>query len=239
MIAKLGNIIFRYRNGLFPIFFIVLIVVTRPMPASKEMVILRYVIGGAVAFSGQVIRAMTIGLAYIIRGGRNRRVYAEDLVTSGIFSHCRNPLYTGNILVVIGLAIVANSFAFYIIGIPAFIFMYYAIIRAEETFLEEKFGPQYVEYCRTANRFIPRLKGLRETLSSMRFNWARLVLKEYGTTYVWIACIIGLIARNHYLKYGPNEDVIVYKISGISFLVLSILYGIARYLKKSGRLVDH
>lgn len=239
MIARLGNFFFKYRNVLFPIFFIVLIIGTRPIPASNNMVILRYISGCAVAFAGQVIRAMTIGLAYIIRGGRNRRVYAEDLVIQGIFSHVRNPLYVGNILIVVGLSIVANSLAFYVAGVPVFFFMYYAIIRAEETFLEGKFGPQYVEYCRTVNRFVPKLKGLRKTLRSMKFNWPRLVLKEYGTTYTWIACIIGLIARNHYLQYGAGGDDTVYKISGIAFLLVSLLYGTARYLKLSRRLVDY
>jgi hypothetical protein len=47
-------------------------------------------IGLVVTITGQLIRGITIGLAYIIRGGKDRPVYAEDLVTEGMFNHCRN-----------------------------------------------------------------------------------------------------------------------------------------------------
>ena len=97
-------------------------------------------VGTAVVLLGQIIRAMTIGLDYIIRGGRNRRVYAEDLVTTGIFSHCRNPLYVGNLLVLLGLGIAANSIYFVGILMPLFLLFYQAIVLAEENFLRNKFG---------------------------------------------------------------------------------------------------
>jgi hypothetical protein len=35
----------------------------------------------AVSGAGQVVRATTIGLEYIVRGRRNHPVYADDLVT--------------------------------------------------------------------------------------------------------------------------------------------------------------
>jgi hypothetical protein len=34
------------------------------------------------------VRGATIGFEYIIRGGRNKRVYAEDLVTNGLYRLC-------------------------------------------------------------------------------------------------------------------------------------------------------
>src|SRR5678815_5444661 len=68
--------------------------------------------GLLIALSGQVLRAVTIGLEYIIRGGRNRQVYAEKLVTGGMFAHCRNPLYVGNFLVLVGLGVASCSALF-------------------------------------------------------------------------------------------------------------------------------
>ena len=78
---------------------------------------------------------VTIGLAYIIRGGKNKKVYAEDLVTTGIFAHCRNPLYVGNILMLAGVGILSNSLLYVVIMIPFFLFVYQAIVLAEENFL--------------------------------------------------------------------------------------------------------
>ena len=189
------------------------------------------------ALAGQAIRALTIGLAYIIRGGRDRKVYAKTLVKDGIFAHCRNPLYLGNILIVIGLGIVAHSLPFYAVGIPLFVFMYMAIIKAEEHFLTNTFGEEYIEYIRKVNRLIPNFSGMRETINSMQFNWRRLVVKEYGTTYTWIVCVILLIMKNHYLYYGLEASRTVMVASSLLVIFFTLLYARARYLKKSGQLV--
>ena len=84
--VRLGNFLFRNRNGIFPLFYLMLFVPSRevfPNPVTAM------IIGFSVTTIGQLIRAMTIGLVYIIRGGKDRRVYAEDLVVTGIFAHCR------------------------------------------------------------------------------------------------------------------------------------------------------
>jgi protein-S-isoprenylcysteine O-methyltransferase Ste14 len=235
--VTIGNFIFKYRNIIFPLFFVILVVGVRPLPESGNAELWRYAIGISVALAGQTIRALTIGLAYIIRGGRDRKVYAKTLVRDGIFAHCRNPLYLGNILIVIGLGIVANSVPFYIIGIPFFIFMYMAIIRAEEHFLANMFGEEYVEYSRKVNRLIPSLSGIRRTLSSMQFKWRRLIVKEYGTTYTWIICIILLILKNHYLHYGLEASRPIIVSSSVLLILVTLFYAAARYLKKSRRLV--
>lgn len=233
---KLGSFVFKYRNLIFPLFFILLIFGTKPSLNDRQFEKWIYAIAIAVALTGQIIRALTIGLAYIIRGGRNRKVYAETLVKDGIFAHCRNPLYLGNILIVTGLGIIANSVLFYLIGIPLFIFLYMAIIRAEENYLVAKFGEEYIEYCRNVNRLIPNLSGIRKTLKSMSFNWRRLIVKEYGTTYTWITCMILLIAKNQYAQYGYEASKSVILILSLSFIFVTSLYAVARYLKKSKRL---
>ena len=192
--------------------------------------------GVAVVLAGQIVRALTIGLAYIIRGGRNRKVYAETLVKDGIFAHCRNPLYLGNILIVIGLGVVANSILFYFFSIPLFIFMYMAIIKAEENYLANKFGKEYTEYCRDVNSLIPNLSGIKKTIGSMKFNWPRLIVKEYGTTYTWIICLILLIIKNEYLQYGYNASKPAILTLSLVFAAATFLYAVARYLKKSKRL---
>jgi len=235
-VIKLGNFIFLRRNVIFPVFFVFFVLGTRPASGSDHLEIWRYAMGIAVAFAGQIIRALTIGLAYIIRGGKNRRVYAKTLVKNGIFAHCRNPLYLGNILIVIGLGIVAHSILFYVLGIPLFIFMYMAIIKAEEDYLANTFGEEYIEYCRNVNRFIPRMSGIRKTIEGMQFNWRRLIVKEYGATYLWITCMILLIMKNQYFLYGHKVNKNVLLTLSLSFFIVTLLYAVARYFKKSKRL---
>jgi protein-S-isoprenylcysteine O-methyltransferase Ste14 len=237
MMIRLGNFFFKYRNIIFPLFFVLLVFTTRPHAGSRHLEPWRYAAGITVAFTGQFIRALTIGLAYIVRGGRNREVFAKKLVKDGIFAHCRNPLYLGNILIVIGLGIVAHSIPFYVIGIPLFIFAYLAIIKAEEHYLSGKFGQEYTEYLTTVNSLIPDLRGIVNTIKGMKFHWARLIVKEYGTTYTWIVCIIGLVLKNHYLRYRTVANDPLFTLLLGSFIFVTFLYALARYLKKSNRLV--
>ena len=109
---RIGNFFFKYRNWLFIILYFLLFIPSPHLFPERvfgaAFFIWPLIIGLAVTFSGQIIRGATIGLAYIIRGGKEGKVYAEDLVTNGIFNHCRNPLYVGNILMLLGVGILAN-----------------------------------------------------------------------------------------------------------------------------------
>src|SRR5690349_20743900 len=103
---KIGNFFFRYRNVLF-IFLYLLLFIPSPLLFSEHyfgsaFYVWPIILGLVITISGQAIRGATIGLSYIIRGGNKGKVHAEDLVTSGIFNHCRNPLYVGNILMLSG-----------------------------------------------------------------------------------------------------------------------------------------
>jgi protein-S-isoprenylcysteine O-methyltransferase Ste14 len=234
---RLGNFLFKYRNLVFPLLFFLMILGTKPFLGNRQTDTWIYVAGFIVALGGQVIRALTIGLAYIVRGGRDKKVYADTLVTNGIFAHCRNPLYLGNILIVAGLGVVADSAVFYFIGIPFFVLAYMAIIKAEENFLSGKFGEEYREYCGKVNSLIPDLSGVGTTLKSMTFNWRRLLVKEYGTTYAWITVMILLIVKNQYIRNGHELRGPAIWFSSLSFIAATIFYSVVRYLKKTRRLV--
>jgi len=232
---KLGNFLFRNRNGIFPLFYLMLFVpswevFTNPVTAM--------IIGFSVTIIGQLIRVMTIGLVYIIRGGKDRRVYAEDLVTTGIFAHCRNPLYVGNILILVGLGIASNSFLFMAAFTPLFLFFWQAIVLAEENYLRNKFGEQYNDYCKRVNRWLINPNGLATTLGSMEFKWKRVIIREYNSTYIWMTGAV-LIVMKHFYFHDHRFDFKKNLPMFISILViLLLLYLFARYLKKSRILVS-
>jgi hypothetical protein len=181
-----------------------------------------------------LIRGLTIGLAYIVRGGKEGKPYAEGLVTEGIFNHCRNPLYVGNILMLLGVGILANSLVYVAIVIPIFLFVYQAIVLAEENFLRGKFGPGYDQYCSKVNRWFPNLKGLGRTLASMHFNWRRWILKEHTTQFIWLVGIV-LILLLKYPELTDNDKQYRNTLLIIILSVLVLLYTLVRFLKKTGR----
>jgi steroid 5-alpha reductase family enzyme len=183
---------------------------------------------------GQLIRGLTIGLAYIVRGGKEGKPYAEGLVTDGIFNHCRNPLYAGNILMLLGVGILANSLVYVIIVIPVFLFIYQAIVLAEENFLRGKFGQGFDEYCKKVNRWIPNLKGIGKTFGSMHFNWKRWILKEHTTQFIWLIGITLILLINYPMLTGNNHQRRNIFIGAILGLLL-LIYLVIRYLKKTGK----
>ncbi len=240
MIA-LGNFFFKYRNWLFILFYGALFIPSAPIFSPREFGDNYHywpiISGLLITCTGQMIRGLTIGLAYIIRGGKEGKPYAEGLVTEGIFNHCRNPLYVGNILMLLGVGVLANSLLYVAIVIPVFLFIYQAIVLAEENFLRNKFGDDYIRYCAKVNRWLPRLKGLTGTLRSMRFNWKRWILKEHTTQFIWLVGITLILLLGYPQLTGENSRYRDLAMT-ISLGFVSLLYVTVRYLKKSGRLKE-
>jgi protein-S-isoprenylcysteine O-methyltransferase Ste14 len=236
---QIGNFFFKYRNLIFPIIG-VLIFIPSPILFTPEIFGDRYytiplVLGLTIALSGQVIRALTIGLKYIVRGGKDKKVYAEDLVTEGLFRHCRNPLYVGNILMLLGVGIISNSLFFLLFVVPFFCFIYQAIVLAEENYLRNKFGVSYLAYTNDVNRWVPDLRGLGNTLASMEFNWRRYLINEYNTVYMLLISILLVIFTHHpELVRLPEQQ--RWEIFFYWFIAVSIVYLFVRYLKKSKKL---
>jgi protein-S-isoprenylcysteine O-methyltransferase Ste14 len=227
MMVTIGNFLFRTRNGLFPLLYLTLFAgFARVSDASSAMLIA----GSVIALAGQGIRILTVGLDYIVRGGRNRRVYADDLVRSGLFAHCRNPLYLGNLLMIIGFGVASNNPWYLVISMPLFFLAYACIIAAEEHYLRGRFGDSYRDYCACTPRLLPRVKGLSQTLRTFSFNWRRVVVKEYSTVSITLLVLVLLSGR------ALNDSVADWWMSGrLVILVLLLCVGI-RTLKKSGKL---
>jgi protein-S-isoprenylcysteine O-methyltransferase Ste14 len=234
----IGNFFFKYRNFLFIFLYLALFI---PSPRiftennfGENYYIYPLIIGLVITIYGQLIRGITIALAYIIRGGKDKKVYAESLVTEGVFRHCRNPLYVGNILMLVGVGILKNSLLFMTVFIPLFLFIYQAIVLAEENFLRGKFGEQFNRYCQQVNRWWIKFKGLGATFSGMKFNGKRWLTKEYNTQTVWLAGILVILLFEYpHLTNGDEDLRRNLLIAGC--VVLAIYYLTIRYLKKSGK----
>lgn len=230
--VAIGNFFFKTRNYLFPVFYFFLFL---PFPRISENYNLVFVLGLCIAILGQLTRMVTIGMVYIVRGGKNRRIYADGLVTDGMFSHCRNPMYVGNILLVIGMSIVSNSLIAILVMVPLFIFIYSAIVRAEESFLRGKFGPGFNAYCEKVNRWFPNFSGISDTINQNEFNLKKVMFKEYGTTFLWTLGATLLFIYNTYWfadNFSFPSD-IVWPL--IALFILLTAYLTVRFLKKTER----
>jgi protein-S-isoprenylcysteine O-methyltransferase Ste14 len=81
--------------------------------------------------------------------------YPQQLVTEGLHARVRHPRYLQYLLVLAGLALIANYAALYLtlaVLVPGI----WLIVILEEKELRARFGPAYDDYCRRVPRFIPR-----------------------------------------------------------------------------------
>ena len=73
-------------------------------------------------------------------------------------------------------------------------------------------------------------------MSGMRFNWRRVVLKEYTSTYTWSAGAVLLLATDTLAYHSYPERAGYLDGLGVCLVLLTLCWGTARYLKKSRRL---
>lgn len=184
--VRIGDFFFKWRNLAFPALLLALFFGFRPAPtqfgsarAEAAMDILAALVVGA----GLALRFTTIGWAYIRRGGLNKKVHADDLVTSGYFALCRNPLYLGNMLIYAGIFLWHGHWAVILGGTALFFAIYSSLIAAEEHFLRAKFGAEFVAYCARVPRWLPEFGRRRDATAGMAFSLKRSVVKDYTTIY--------------------------------------------------------
>ncbi len=134
--------------------------------AMQWVVPLSFPRAGAAAifiFAGIALIILGIILAALARGEFRRHAQPTDpgqptqkIITTGVFSISRNPLYLGGISMLVGLALACNLPWAIILLLPASIACYYILILPEERYLAEKFGEAYRLYTERVHRWIGR-----------------------------------------------------------------------------------
>lgn len=234
LLIAYGNFIFHYRNRAFPLALLSVLILFPP--ARDGGVDLSDQIKDSAALvlglAGEAIRILTVGLEYIKRGGLNRQVYADKLVVNGLFAHCRNPLYVGNVMIAFALLLLFDRLAILVVGGVMMMLTYVAIIAAEERFLRERFGAEFEDYCRRANRWLPDFRRLGTTIASMNFNWKRVFLKESSSFFGWVTMAF-LIDGAEVVGYSwPLRDNEFIACAAL-FVCVAVMFLIIRILKKS------
>lgn len=219
LFTKFGNWLFHYRNILFPIFYAALFI---PSPVIFKTEKWALITGLLLILTGTAIRSVTIGLVYIIRGGHNRQIHAETLVTGGIYKVCRNPMYLGNILLLFGFGLFANSLIFSLTFFPLFVLFYIAIIKAEEDFLFKKFGEQFTEYKSHTNAILPKWRNIRSAFVGHIFNWKKVLNKEHNSLFIYASGIFLL------LFYRNQIDIMLLLIAVLTAALINLVLKILK-----------
>jgi protein-S-isoprenylcysteine O-methyltransferase Ste14 len=113
------------------------------------------IVSALLVLAGLALRAWAAGCA----GGHTRRatIEAPRLATGGPFAHVRNPIYLASVILGLGMVGLLGDPWMLALYIAVFVFLYTAIVPAEERFLRGQFGEAYARYCAHVPRLLPRL----------------------------------------------------------------------------------
>lgn len=133
-------------------------------------------------------------------GGRKTR----ELVTTGPYSLCRNPLYLFSFIGAAGVALTSHSLTMFLV-VTAFLFVYYpGVIRSEEVKLRAAHGDAFARYCATTPALWPRrLRLVGEAPQQVDGELFRKHTLE-AVWFVWAVGVILLIEVMHELDVLPS-----------------------------------
>jgi len=197
----------------------------------------------AVALVGLGIRCYTIG--YTPRGtsGRGtRHLRADCLNTTGTYSIVRNPLYLGNAVIALGLVMAIK--VWWLAAIVALAGWLYLerILAAEEEFLTERFGAEYLRWVERTPAFIPRLSLWRP--SDLPFSWRTVLRREYHgllvitASFFVIDAFTDLVITGMPLDEWAHSDYmwpLLLSLSLVMAAVLRVIKKHTRWLHERGR----
>ncbi|MCE7901724.1 MAG: isoprenylcysteine carboxylmethyltransferase family protein [Gammaproteobacteria bacterium PRO9] len=127
------------RQGLGLALMPVFALFSRPLPAL-------FLIGAVFVVLGCLVRIYASG--YIVKN--------KQLATDGPYSLVRHPLYTGNLLVLIGFTIACAQWWAPVVAIAFWWFYYPVAIHYEDRKLQRIFGEAWERWSRTVPAVIPR-----------------------------------------------------------------------------------
>ncbi len=230
-LVRSGNRLFRWRSYLPLLLLGIVLLAFRnfeyPMGNHRldqiwEMICL------TISMCGLAVRCLTVGTVPKGTSGRNTRGQkAAMLNTTGMYSLVRHPLYLGNFIICMGLALFPRLWWFTLIIILLFWIYYERIIFAEEEFLRERFGEEYVRWAEKTPAIVPRLSRWAPPL--MPFSFRTVMKREHHTLLAIVSAFTALeVLGDLFVEGRIDFDPLWAGLFGTGLLI----YLVARFLRK-------
>ncbi|MGI6718420.1 MAG: methyltransferase family protein [Bacteroidales bacterium] len=181
---KTGNTLFKYR-GYIPIILFLLAIpfmffANHQYYYNKKTYTFIVVTSIVVSCLGELFRCYTVATTPKGTSGRNRdNQYAAKLNIDGVYSIVRHPLYFSNYLMWLGIMIFTGNIYLIIICSLLFFLYYERIMFAEECYLQEKFGEEFLNWSLKTPSFFPNFAKYKK--SSTPFSFKSIIRREYSS----------------------------------------------------------
>ena len=196
IMAAPGNFVFAHRIRVSRILLLAFVAALLTCGSTHEGTLLaRLLLLGGVTLIG-IATVGRVWCALYISGYKD-----AELVTSGPYSFCRNPLYLFTLLGMAGLGLTTGTVTLALVLPAAFLPGYVAVVRREEAFLRQRFRERFETYCAGTPRFLPRLAAAQEPSSYQVSPQAfRRALRDV-VWFVWSIGLIQLFVALHELQF--------------------------------------
>lgn len=172
--VRLGNYLFKTRS-FWPVGLLIIGLLVAYSTGSSSAPKLPSLI---FCMSGIFIRFLAVGFSAPNTSGRNtvQGQVADSLNTTGMYACCQHPLYLGNFLIWTGGSLLSGNTWFVLATLVFFLVYYRLIALAEESFLQEKFGPVYESWSMSTSLFVPLFWKWKRP--EYPFHWKKVLFQE-------------------------------------------------------------
>jgi protein-S-isoprenylcysteine O-methyltransferase Ste14 len=156
-----------------------------------------------------------IGIVFCVLGqgwrlwawGSNANAGKRAVRSRGPYALMRHPLYAGNFLIIVGVAVSFNNPWAYLLLLVSFAYLYHLITNFDERRMSQRLGAAY-EFYRRENlwRFVPQFRKLRRAMhTTTPFNCRYAWRKEYNSICAWLAGVSSLAIYRDAVTYGWKQ----------------------------------
>jgi protein-S-isoprenylcysteine O-methyltransferase Ste14 len=187
----------------------------------------------AVSVLGLALRIVTVGRVPHDTSRRSTRERAAaELNRTGMYSVVRHPLYLGNYIMWLGVALAPGIWWLAVLISLAYALYYERIMYSEEEFLREKFGKDYLDWARRTPAIIPNPRLWKP--STLPFSWRTVLRREYASAFAMVLAFTLIGFTDDYEARFPITPVYVH----LSALAVGfVIYVLLRFLKRHTRLL--
>lgn len=113
---------------------------------------------------GCIVLGIYLWIRAVLIDQLQKSIQQDYLLTSGIYSVVRNPVYAAFLFLTSGILFMLSNIYFLILPIIYWLFLTVLMKQTEEKWLLAKYGKDYLKYCKQVNRCLPNLYELLQRI---------------------------------------------------------------------------
>ena len=104
-----------------------------------------------------IILGAAFWISAVLNSDIQSNIRKNRLVTTGIYSIVRHPIYAAFLYAITGIILISNNMLLYVLPVVYWLILKETMKRTEEKWLIEVYSDDYLNYSRKVNGFIPKV----------------------------------------------------------------------------------